>query len=192
MQIARRRSLSKAADPVNGRATLEWIADLLLPGCTELMRGNAGQKPTAAGSDGYLAGRVRRFSAPFLVVDTASGSKRIRIVEDTRWEGSPSDSSRLVRGDQIEVIGTWRDELLVASMVLVNVVRIDGEVAAVEGERFHLNPASGRDVWIRLRGRRPALARLPARDDPALGEGDYVRVLAATDGRDLVALEIWS
>ncbi len=56
------------------RATLEWIADLLLPSCTELMRGNAGQKPTAAGSDGYPAGRVRRFSAPFLV-------QRLRLAE---------------------------------------------------------------------------------------------------------------
>lgn len=164
-----------------------WSLDVLLPGLSELA--GAGRRRPEGATDGYAAGRLRVASPERLTLRTAAGLVDVLVGTATERERAPTALSLLERGDRVEAIGEWRDGELLALRLLINVVRIQGVVEALDADALTLLDREGRRLRV------PYDAHL--RDHPAGGLerltlGAPVAVLAAGRGRQFAALEIWS
>lgn len=169
------------------RSIAAWSLEVLLPGLIELV--GAGRQRLEAATAGYAAGRLRVASPERLTLRTAAGLVDVLVGTATEREGAPTALSLLERGDRVEAIGEWRDGKLLAQRLLINVVRIQGVVEALDADALTLLDREGRRLRV-LYGAH--LHDHPAGGLDRLTLGTAVTVLAAGRGQHFAALEIWS
>lgn len=165
------------------RAALPWLLDLLFPGCVSVLRAGIRGAPAVIARDPFVAGTVRQVDAAGATIASGSARQRIAFDASTSWDGTAVNGLR--EGDYLEAIGVWDGDVLRASTMWVNVVRVSGTITARRGDVVVLESASG-SAQLELNE-----AALRVLGDVSTIHGRAASILAVPQGPHLWVLELW-